>query len=177
MINIKHWSKGILSLYPYLEIITKAIDRLVLQNAIVSSSYPMGGLRSVDNVVSLSQYKIDIINLKHLTDVSLNKMNKEEASALITRYIDSVSIDDCIMLSNKSRRTYFRLINKAMKNFEIIFYAQLCQSGIFDNPPRNSFWEEMFKKVNDFSKIYEISLYSSNICSMILKKIRRIAVL
>ncbi len=133
--------------------------------------------QSADYVISLSQYKIDIINLRHLTEVSLLALDEEDCALLTTRYIDNVSIEDAILVSGKARRTYFRAIARAMKNFEIIFYSRLCQSGIFDNPPRNSFWEDMFDKVHSFSEIYDVHLYPKNVCSMILRKLRRIAIL
>ena len=176
MINIKNWSKGILSLYAYLPKIADSIDRLVMTTALDSAHSSMNTISSANSMISLAQYKIDLINLKRLTCDSLLAIDKADAKLLGDRFIDGNNVEDCIEVSGKTRRTYFRAFNKALKSFEIVFYSKLCHSGIFDNPPANSFWEDMFSKVSEFATTTSISSCPQAVCNMILSRIRRIGV-
>ena len=180
--KIKIWCKAFLNIYHIIPNIVNSIDKLILLKG-VNSSYFCDGqkestLSQFENIISLSQKKICLINLKVLTDEVLLDMKKENSKLLILRFINNVECKKAIELSNLPRRTYFRALNKALKEFESLFYAKLLNSKVlYDAFNKEVFLEEIFEKINLFEKKSNSEdcflNYSDNICSFIVNKIKK----
>ena len=129
--------------------------------------------------MSLTQKKICLINLKVLTDEVLLEMKKESSKLLILRFINNVGCKKAIELSNKPRRTYFRALNRALKEFESLFYSKILNNkSLYESLNGESFLEDVFEKINLFEKKSSnedcFLNYSDNICSFIVNKIKKI---
>ncbi len=164
------WSKTILSVYKYLERIAGAIDKLIDRNAMNSFYYFTGSVQDnsvmavANRIIELSDRKIKLINLKLLTEKSLERCDKDFAQILILKYIDCEKSEDIAKRFNLSMRTYFRRLNQAEEQF----YNILAFSG-FNEKKLNCYLKtekwilEVYNKYNIFTKERENLFNSDNI--------------
>ena len=181
--KVKVWCKSFLSIYHIIPNIVKSVDKLILLKG-ANSSYFCDGqknstLNQIEGIISLSQKKICLINLKVLTDEVLLDMKKENSKLLILRYIDNIACKKAIELSNMPRRTYFRALNRALKEFECLFYEKVLKSKtLYESFNKDTFLEDIFEKINLFEKKNNnddcVIDYSDNICSFIVNKMKKI---
>ena len=125
MKNDMTWTKTILTVYRYLERISGAIDKIILQSGlnssnIVGSNYFSNNTYSVSQrIIDLSERKVTLINLKVLIETSLSEIGQIEAELLIEKYLNGLKSHELAEKFSLSMRTVFRrLINaeKALKN-------------------------------------------------------------
>ena len=176
MINFEIWCKSFLSIYSLLPTLTDAIDRLVVAQAICSSSCDdTSVLNQASKLSQLSQYKINLINLKLLTDKSLLMMPKDSAQLIIMRYIDGVCVKDCIEISGYQKRSYFRHLGSALKTFQSIFKKVLSSSKpVIQRVLKDEFWNEIFDNISKFNSYgKEVSSCPDLVCGLILNKMRK----
>ena len=118
---MENWSKTILSVYRYLEAISKAIDNLVVKKSINSSFYNNGRFNSTyecaNEIMNLTERKVNLINLKVLTEKVLQKLEPLQRKVLTLTYIDNVSRDDICEVLEISTRSYFRKKADGLKSF------------------------------------------------------------
>lgn len=132
------WTKTILSVYKYLERIAGAIDKLVDRQAL--NSYYMditkdNSVMAVANrIIELSERKVKLINIKVLTEKTLESMDKTLAQILIEKYIDNDSGEEIANRHNFAQRTYYRRQNQAEESFASI----LSKEG-FDDKKLNEY--------------------------------------
>lgn len=122
------WTKTILTVYKYLDRIAGAIDKLVERNAMNSyySAFTNNGVENLaDKIIELSERKVKLINIKVLTEKTLEKMEKESAQLLIEKYIDNDKSETIAQRHNFPMRTYFRRQSQA----EDAFTAYLALQG------------------------------------------------
>ena len=116
------WSKTILSVYRYLDNIANAIDNLVRKKCINSSFYLSG--RNADayactsKIIALTERKVQLINLKVITEQALMQLTPTERKILTLFYIDGVSSKDIANLLEISIRSFFRKKAQAVENFD-----------------------------------------------------------
>lgn len=180
--NIKIWCKSFLSIYHIIPNIVNSIDRLVLlkgvNSAFYSQSQSNSTLKQLDGVISLSQKKISLINLKVLTDEILLEMDTKNSKLLILRFIDNINCKKAIELSNMPRRTYFRALNRALKEFESLFYRKILSNKfLYDAFLKEDCLEDVFEKINLFereskSEDYFVD-YADKLCSFIVNRIKK----
>lgn len=117
------WAKTFLVAYKYLGTLCSAIDRII--DATAENSFYCGSIwresNSIYNVsnkiLSLSERKIDYINLKVMVDKVLKKMSRKHAKILILRFIEQLSPDDIAGVIHMSTRSYFRLYKSSLESF------------------------------------------------------------
>lgn len=124
MKNEMLWTKTVLSVYRYLERISGAIDKIVLQSALSSSNilgqnYHYNNVYSISQkLIDLSERKVTLINLKILTETILSEMSVKEAAILIQRYFDGKKMKDIAQDNDISMRSVFRKLTNAESVFD-----------------------------------------------------------
>ena len=112
-------AKTVLLVYRYLDRIADAIDRLVERRAL--NSFYMSGIGCKDNnisnvaqyIIDLSQRKVKLINIKILTEMALDNCPILYSQILIEKYMDNDKACEI------AKRTYFRRLKEALRNFSI----------------------------------------------------------
>ena len=93
-------------------VLVSSIDKIIYLKSVNSSNYNsdslMGTENQIKNIVNLTQKKVNLINLKVLTDQTLVEMSEEKAKLIVLRFIDNVECKKAIKILGFSRRTYFR---------------------------------------------------------------------
>ena len=175
MMNFDIWCKSFLSIYSLLPTLTDAIDRLVMTQAICSSDYAVDTLTQGQKVVQLSQYKVNLINLKLLTEKTLQAMPRDSARLVISRYIDGMPVKDCIEISGLSKRSYFRHLGSALKVFESVFKKVLDSSSpVVRRVLKDEFWNDIFDKIGQFNSTgKQLPPQPEVVCGFILRKMRK----
>ena len=184
--NIKVWCKSFLSIYNLLPSLIGAIDKLVYLKSVNSSNYSIeaknGTFNQIENIVALTEKKINLINLKVLTDETLVEMDPYKCKLIVLRYIDNVSCKNAIKVLGLARRTYFRLLKAALKEFESIFYFKVLKNNKLYNSFKNEYFlEDIFNKIDTFSNKVSEDVFDDNrqklseqVCSYIIKSIKGI---
>lgn len=183
--NFKIWCKSFLHIYHVIPSIINSIDKLILLKSANSSYFSDGAknstLNQIEGIIDLSQKKINLINLKVLSDETLLDMKKQTSKLLVIRYINNVSCKKAIELSGLSRRSYFRMLNKALEEFEKILYKKvLNNSSIYKSFLKESFLEDIFERINTFETQvkdedeFASSRFSNKICSFIVNKMKKV---
>ncbi len=115
-------SKTILSVYKYLGAISNAIDNLVLKKSINSGFYNNGryttAYEAADEIVELTERKVNLINIKVLTEDCLMELEPLTRKVLTLLYVDNVKRDGICEVLNISTRTFFRKQKEGIKAFE-----------------------------------------------------------
>lgn len=183
--NFKVWCKSFLCIYHIIPNIISSIDKLILLRSSNSSYFGDGAksstLNQIEKILDLSQKKINLINLKVLTDEALLDMKPESSKLLVVRYINNINCKTAIELSKLSRRTYFRCLNKALAEFEKVLYKKvLNNSSVYKSFLEEKFLEDIFERINTFEiqakdqDDFASSKYSSKICSFIINKMKKV---
>jgi len=182
MNTLKTWSKSFLSIYHILPVLTSSIDKLVYLKGINSSNFNLSNnfntYHQVDVIGNLMQKKINLINLKVITDEVLLEMDEEDSKLLIFRYIDGLNATKCIELSHMPKRSYFRAFSMALNKFQNLFYLKvLSNKKIYNSFINDELFEQIFNKINliqDKQVLENIDKNKLNnkLCSFIITKIK-----
>ena len=130
-----NWARTILIVYNYLERVTGAIDKIVKQRAVNSFYYNSTscGYNDVQNVtkdiLSLTERKINLINLKVICEDALSKIKTEYAKLLIFTFIEKKKTTEVAQMLKISQRSYFRKLDLALQ----AFYKELVNMGYDEN--------------------------------------------
>ena len=186
-VNIKIWCKSFLSIYHIIPSVIASIDKLVYLKSVNSSEYSLesklGTQNQIENIMKLTQRKVNLINLKVLTDQTLLEMDKKKSKLLILKYIDNVKSKKAIELSGLNRRTYFRALNSAFGEFESLFYLKILKSNnLYLSLKEEGFLDDIFNKIDLYNKAVEnkgdelenTEKFTKNMCSIIIKKLRKV---
>lgn len=118
---MKAWSKTLLSVYRYLEPITGAIDNLIIKKGVNSMFYTdKRGLNTYDcanEIIELTERKINLINLKVLVEDGLNKLPFEQKRVLMLFYVDGLKTAEVTKVMGCVERTFFRKKDEAIVAF------------------------------------------------------------
>jgi len=123
MKNNYAWAKTLLTIYKYLERITGAIDKIILQSAINSSNicgqnYYYNNIHAIsDKIINLSERKVLLINLKVLVDEILQSLPEKESVLLIGKFVEGFKCKEMVIQYDVSLRNMFRKIDGAVKMF------------------------------------------------------------
>jgi len=118
IMEISILGKALLNLYRYLEPMADSIDRLVKSKCfepVYIASYNLQD--KADEILSLTDRKITLINIKVIIDKSIARLNDNNKKIIILRYIDNMSMQDICELMDISDRTYFRRSKQALDAF------------------------------------------------------------
>ena len=117
------WAKTLLAAYKYLGTMCNAIDRAVEKLA-QNSFYSCGVWReenSITNIskkiISLSNKKVDYINLKVVVEKAVKLLSEKGAKILILKFIQGLDNKTIIQTLNMADRTYYRKLNSAAQEF------------------------------------------------------------
>lgn len=165
--------------------LVSSIDKIIYLKSVNSSNYNFESLvgteNQIKNIVNLTQKKINLINLKVLTDETLVDMSEEKSKLIVLRFIDNVECKNAIKVLGLSRRTYFRRLNEALSEFEHIFYTKIIKNNSLYRELKNEeFLEDIFNKIDTFNKsVGEVENkrksvdISHQLCSYLIKSIKR----
>ena len=133
------WSKSILSIYRYLETLTRAIDGLVKKSSNVSFGYGSNSTYILaDKILKWAEKKRKMINLKVVTDDALQDMSSMYKRILVLYYIDGVKSSVISDLLGVSIRTYYRKKKIALDKFGLM----LSKLGFDENFLKNNYGQE-----------------------------------
>lgn len=137
---MKVWSKTLLSVYRYLEAITGAIDNLIVKKGVNSMFYTdRRGLNTYDcanEIIELTERKINLINLKVLVEDGLNKLSFEHKRILMLFYVDGLKTTEVTTVMGCVERTFFRKKDEAVvafgKNLRCMGFDEYRLSQMFE---------------------------------------------
>lgn len=125
------WSKTLLTAYRYFERIAKAVDNLVMKEALGSLNFKSSllGVRSAEEVsnkiLDYTEKKIALINAKLLIEKALYGIDKKHAVILVKRYLQNKKVSIIIRELGIPRRSFYRKLDNALKSFSCL----LCRMG------------------------------------------------
>ncbi len=118
---MKYWSKSALSIYHYLETMSKTIDKLVLDTGKSSNNKELSNYQTTycqtGKILKLTDRKRKLINLKIIVEDGLARISKESRRILTLFYIDGIKSNMIAQLLGISIRTFFRQKLKALEDF------------------------------------------------------------
>lgn len=118
---MKYWSKSALSIYHYLEAMSKTIDKLVLDTGKSSNNKELSNYQTTycqtGKIIKLTDRKRKLINLKIIVEDGLARISKESRRILTLFYIDGIKSNMVAQLLGISIRTFFRQKLKALEDF------------------------------------------------------------
>lgn len=119
--TMKTWSKTVLSVYKYLEALSKSLDNLILKKSVNSMFYYNGrGCNTYDianEIILLTERRVNLINIKVLVEKALGELPLNEKKLLTLFFIDGVKTDRIARMMGCSDRTFFRKKNEAVESF------------------------------------------------------------
>ena len=165
--TMKTWSKTILSVYKYLEALSKSLDNLILKKSINSMFYNNGrGSSTYDltnEIILLTERRINLINLKVIVECALEKLPLNEKKLLTLFFIDNVRTDKIAQLMGYCDRTFFRKKNEAIDNFSKV----VLKNGITKDKLNEMFGKEkwlmdLYKKNHTIEGIRGLKVSDQN---------------
>ena len=175
--NLKNMSKACLSSYSLLPEIIKSIDSLVVAKASATVFLPeLSDIEKYgDEIISLSNKKIALINLKVLMDESLNGLSDNAIRLISARFIDGLRLDTCLKLFNLSERSFYRKVTKALDTFSHIFFKKLMKRDEVASVVFEGSICDTLKKIDEFQTKNGISSKNKTfICEFIARQIGKV---
>lgn len=146
---MKYWSKSALSVYRYLETMSKSIDKIVLDLGKSSNNHEITNYQTTysqtSKILKLMDRKRKLINLKVIVENGLANLSKESRRILTLFYIDGITANYISQLLGISIRTFFRQKFKALEEF--------CKE-IEEANYNVEFFEEEYANEAWFSSVY-----------------------
>ncbi len=148
------WNKTLLSVYRYIDTVIKAIDNLVLKQALNSgfyySAYFNSTFNCVNKIIDLTARKQRLLGTKILLDDALNKLSNDDVRLLMLIYVDMVKSSDIAKNFNISIRTFFR-----KKRLAINKLANILKALGFNSPKLKEHLQGEGWLINLFNKNLE----------------------
>lgn len=170
--------KSLLAIYNFLPQVTESIDRLVATKASCSCVQNLddGASKQIESVINLMEQKVNLINLKLLTEQTLCDMKESYSKLVIARYIDKMGINFLAESIGFGVRETFRRIKKATEEFKRVFFKNIEKNQkVWQKITENFFWLDVLDRIDRFEKVASVSqLCPEFMCNMIIKKLRRI---
>lgn len=170
--------KSLLAIYNFIPQVSESIDRLIRTKACCSCVQNLddGTARQMEGVISLMEQKVNLINLKLLTEQTLCQMKAPLSRLLIARYIDQMDIKFLAESIGFSVRETFRRIRKSMQEFERIFFKTIEKNEkAWNKISENFFWLDVLNRIDLFERAAPTAQICPELmCGMIIKKLRRI---
>lgn len=141
IMELKQWSKLILSFYKYLETSVSAIDKFVLDKCLYTSYYnraqPLSLVKKIDNVAEFIDKKRRFINLKVIIENAIIEMPTRYQKLVILEYFDGVSANDQAELLGVNVRTIFRYRKLALSSFACALNKTGYDASYFEKNYKN----------------------------------------
>ncbi len=175
--KFEFWCKSFLSIYKLLPALCDSIDNIIEARAISPVQMQEDGTyRQTNAIIALSQQKVNMINLKVLTDKTLVQLDEYSARLIINHFIDGISNNDCAKRLGLSRREYFRKKQKALTGFEGYFRMNFQNAKrVYNEVFKGIFWQETMEKLCSYEKMGgSIEDCPEVVCNLLLKRLRKI---
>jgi len=169
--NLKSWTKTILLSYRHLPKIVKSIDKIFNTRAINAgvmsgASITYNNVYNVtENLIILTERKVNLINLKLLCDKIIMSLDKNLAKVLILRYMDNLSYDKIAQVLKMSSRTVYRKVKQALEEGANILKNCGYNEYKLENKFKNEKW--LYEIEQDITKkdgMVIDDLYINSIC-------------
>lgn len=150
---MKVWSKTVLSIYRYLESLSKAIDNLIVKKSVNSMFYTNSRGNSTydcaSEIIELTQRKVNLINIKVMVDDGLHNLSFEHKRILMLCYVDGLSTKEMMRVMGCSARTFFR-----KKEESLVAFAKTLRAMGIDEAKLSSMFEneKWLKDLHDQNK-------------------------
>lgn len=181
--ELKVWGKTMVSVQKYLERLTNAIDSLIEKRAYASAFVStknlteQGAYSVANDLIELSERKINLINLNIICFNALKEIDKISAKILILKFIDCLPSSEIATLLEISDRTFFRRLNSAYDNLEKWLLRNNFDKEYFEEKFKNEGWiMEAFLKNKETHKKKDVEsedFFKSILHSLDKKKVKR----
>lgn len=146
---MKYWSKSALSVFRYLETMSKSIDKIVLDLGKSSNNHEIINYQTTysqtSKILKLMDRKRKLINLKVIVENGLANISKDSRRILTLFYIDGITANFISQLLGISIRTFFRQKIKAL--------VELCNELEYSGYGKE-FFDEEYASERWFATIY-----------------------
>ena len=109
--------KSMLYVYKHLDALASSLEKMAKSRGVNSYYGYNDTLSEIDNILSLTERKIFVINLKILIDDIILSLEKNLGKLIVLKYVDELDNDAIVSQCKLSERTYFRQLNRAYDNF------------------------------------------------------------
>ncbi len=178
MKNLNFEVKSLLAIYGIIPQVADSIDRLVRTRACSPQSENLtdGVYRQTESILKLMEQKVNLINLKVLADETLCELPERHSKLIIARCIDKIDINFIAKSIDRSVRETFRRLKVAMSEFKRVFLQKIeANRRAWEGIVQNFFWIDVLNKIESFESTGNtVSFCPELVCSMILKRLRRI---
>lgn len=139
--NYNAFSKTLLNIYNSLDAVCERIDKMVDNKAMAGALGFGGGKNSLDlfnNLINLSQRKINLINLKIRIENAFSSLKEKQAKVLILKFVDGLTFKQIANLTGQSIRNCFRICEQAIENFS----KYIKNEGLTEDKIENTYADE-----------------------------------
>lgn len=149
--NLKTWTRTVLTVQKYLERVCDSIDACIEKkiNAscyVTSKNFAENSAEFLSNwIINMTNKKVNLINLNVICMDALRGIDRNLAKILALKHFEGMQAKDIIDIMGLSERTYFRRLNNAYVEFE----KYLATHGF-----SSSFFEKMLEKEGWITEIY-----------------------
>ena len=174
--------KNFLLIYKFLPSLISSIDKLIMLRGINSSSYKTDvnttTLGQINSIITLSERKVLLINLRVLANEVFSKMRKDYVKILVLRFIDGWESKKIAEVLGLNVRTYFRRLNLAVSAFESGMNMEIAKKEHIFLKGDNSQMQSIFDKLEKWEGYDEDVEVDTNkcgtlICNSLMKDIKR----
>lgn len=139
--NYNAFSKTLLNIYNSLDAVCERLDKMVENKAMAGALGFGGGKNSLElfnNLINLSQRKINLINLKIRIEEALSKLKEKQAKVLILKFVDGLTFKQIASLTGQSIRNCFRVCDQGIESFSKLIKCD----GLTEEKIENTYSEE-----------------------------------
>lgn len=178
--NYNAFSKTLLNIYNSLDAVCERIDKMVDNKAMAGAlgfNENRNPLELFNNLIDLSQRKINLINLKIRIEQALSKLKEKQAKVLILKFVDGLTFKQIANLTGQSLRNCFRLCDMGVENFGKIIKTDGLSEEKIENSYAGEKWifqiydHEMMEKKAENTIFKATYLSSRDIAKIASKKV------
>ena len=161
--NYNAFSKTLLNIYNSLDAVCERMDKMVESKAMAGALGFGGGKNSLElfnNLIDLSQRKINLVNLKLRIENALASLKEKQAKVLILKYIDGLTFKQIATLTGQSIRNCFRVCEQGIESFSKLIKCE----GLTEEKIENTYTDEKW-----IFQIYDRELIAKNTENSIYK--------
>lgn len=164
----KIWAKTILQVYRYvdkaIELLDSAVSKLSLRPELTATDV-------TTRLLNFIERKVNLINLKLLTEKTLASCSSKHLRVLSLKYIQNQKINEIAELINKSERSVYRFLCEGLKEFEKhMLNFGFCSNYLY-KLLKNEKWilmqyGKVYSKLKEQEKIYKVKFESDDMFSV-----------
>ena len=138
------YGKTILSCFKNIDSIVKQIENLIVKKAKASFYGQNSALSVCEELIALSEVRLDLLELKDLTETAISKLKTDDANLIKFKYFNILpNIDNF----DHTSRNYFRKQVRAIEKFhKILESLGLTEQAFFDKYLKIAFIKGAYQK-------------------------------